>query len=137
MNGFGALRPSLERQEGRAAKGKQRLAAELARQSLDQAPAPAVERVVQPVARLGRFSECVPTRAPGHAGENDCAHAGEFADPFALRERNCAAWNKAGSPDGGEHSLDHKSRHTDGPERRRKGVFGFTRILATLVYIRT
>ena len=33
MNGFGALRPSLERQEGRPAKGKQRLAAELARQS--------------------------------------------------------------------------------------------------------
>ncbi len=110
MDGFGALSPSLERQKGRAAKGEQRLAAEFARQSLDQPPAPAVERIVQSVARLGRCRERVPTLAPDHAGENDCAYAGEFADPLAVRERDCAARNKAGSPDGGEHSLHALSR---------------------------
>ena len=54
---------------------------------LDQPPAPAVERVGKPVARLGRRGECLPALAPDHAGEHDRANVGEFADPLALRER--------------------------------------------------
>src|ERR1700677_603855 len=100
MNRFCALRPSLERQEWRPAKGKQRLAAELARQGLDQPPAPAVERVAEPVARLGTCREHVPALAPDHPGENDRADVGEFADPLALLEFERPARDEAGSPDG-------------------------------------
>src|SRR5580693_70852 len=100
MNRFCALRPSLERQEWRPAKGKQRLAAELARQALDQPPAPAVERVAEPVARLRTCRERIPAVAPDHAGEHDCADVREFADPLALLEFKRPARDEAGSHNG-------------------------------------
>ena len=56
MDGFGAARPLLERPEGRAAKGEERSRAELARHSLDNPPAPAVERMVQAVGGLRLLS---------------------------------------------------------------------------------
>src|ERR1700731_2270627 len=106
MDGFGAHRPSLERQKGRPAKWKQRLAAEFARQRLDHAPAPTVERMLETVARLRARGKCAPGVAPGHPGENDCANVSEFIGALALLLEQSAARSQAGSADGGEHSLN-------------------------------
>src|ERR1700722_5630709 len=137
MEGFCTLRPPLERQERRPAEGKQRLAAEFTRHAFDQPPPPAGERVGEPVAGLGRRRECLPAVAADHAGEHNCAHVGEFADPLALRQRERAARNETGPPEGSEHALNLSAGHADRPARRRQASLDFTRMSALLVYIRT
>src|SRR5580704_2389991 len=106
MDRFCSLRPSLERQKRWPAEWEERLAAEFARQALNQAPAPAVERIGEAVARLGRRDEGIPALAADHAGEHDRAHVGEFADPLAVLELERPARNEAGSLDGRKRSLD-------------------------------
>src|ERR1700722_6437135 len=106
MDRFCALRPSLERQKRWPAEWEQRSPAEFARQALNQAQAPAVERIGEAVARLGRRGEGPPALAPCHASENDRAHVGERAGPLALLELERPARNEAGSLDGRKRSLD-------------------------------
>ena len=137
MYRFGAPRPLLERPERGPAKGKQRLGAEFARQSLDHPPAPAVERIVQTVACFRRCDECAPAVAPGHAGKHDCANVSERADAFVVLELERAARNEAGSFDGGDYSLDVVAFHAGRPAHRRQIVFSSTHTSALLVYIRT
>ena len=59
MHRLRAPRPLLERPEGRSAEGEQGHRAEIARQRFDHPPAPAVERMVEPVA--------APRRSPANA----------------------------------------------------------------------
>jgi hypothetical protein len=94
MNRFGAHRPLLERPERRSAEREKRLRAEVARQSFDYPPAPAVERMVGPIARLRAGGERVPARAPGHAGKDDRPNIGKRALPLAVLESERAARNE-------------------------------------------
>ena len=106
MDRLGAPRPLLERPERRAAKGEQRFRAEFARQSLDHPPAPAVERIVQTVACLGRCGECAPALAPSNAGEHDRPNVRQLVNTVAISESARAARNEAGPLDGEKDGLD-------------------------------
>ena len=109
MDRLGPARPLLERPERRAAEGEEGRAAEFARQRLDHPPAPAVERIAQAVASLGRSGERAPALAPSHAGKDDRADAGERALLLAVFEPERAARNEAGSPDGANEFCDYSS----------------------------
>ena len=76
--------------------------AEITRKSFNDACAPAVQRMVDPVARLGAPRERAPPVASGHAGENDRANIRERDAPFALFEAHRSARYEAGLFDGGE-----------------------------------
>ena len=105
MHRLRAPRPLLERPEQRSAEGEQGERAEVARQSLDDAPTPTVERMVGAVSGLGAGGECGPAVAAGHAGENDRANAGEGAAPVFVGKKEGAARNEARLRDGGRDSL--------------------------------
>jgi ClpX C4-type zinc finger len=126
MDRFCSLRPSLERQKRWPAEWEQRSPAEFVRQALDQPPTPAVERIGEAVARLRRRGERIPALAADHAGEHDCAHVGEFADPLALVELARPARNEAGSLDGRKRSLDQFGA------LRHRGIAGFVRSYLTV-----
>jgi hypothetical protein len=106
MDGLGAPRPLLERQERRAAKGKERFRAKFKRETLDHPAAPAVERMIGSIARLGRGGEGFPALASGHADENDRANVAEVARPLARLEPQSPARNEASLRDRLENSLD-------------------------------
>jgi hypothetical protein len=76
--------------------------AEVVRKSFNDASAPAVQRMVDPVARLGAPRERAPPVASGHASENDRANIRERAAPFALFEAHRSARYEAVLFDGGE-----------------------------------
>ena len=138
MDGFGALRPSLERQEGRPAERKQRLARRV------RAPAPRsaagssgrAGRRARRSPRATRRTRSQPSRPTMPASTIVRMSASSPTRSLSSSEQR-AARNEAGSPDGGEHGLNLGAFHADRPARRRQGVFGFTRMSALLVYIRT
>src|SRR5271155_5343494 len=96
MNRLGAHRPLLERPEGRSVEWEKRLRAKVARQTFDQPSAPAVKRMVGPVARLRTGGERIPALAPGHARKHDRPHVRERASLLIAGEEESAARNKAG-----------------------------------------
>ncbi len=105
MDRLGAPRPLLERPERRPAEGEKRRRAEVARQPFDDAPAPAVERIVGAVARFRAGGERVRAAAADEAGKDDGANAGEVSEPLLLFQSQRAARNEARPGDGGQHSL--------------------------------
>jgi hypothetical protein len=100
MDGLGALRPLLEWPERRTAEGKERNRAEFARETLDDAAAPAVERIASAVPSLGRSGEGGPTLAPGETGEYDCANFSKLVALLVLSEKERAARDEARLHDG-------------------------------------
>ena len=111
MDRLGAPRPLLEGQVRRAAEGIERDRAEIARQCVDDAPAPPVERMLDAVARLVARGEGVPARAPGHADEDDRADVRERPCPLVVGETEGAARDEAGALDGGkDSSIDMRAR---------------------------
>jgi hypothetical protein len=91
----------LERPERRSAEGEQGKRAKIVRQRLDDAPTPAVERMVGAVARFGAIRECAPAFTARKAGENDGANVRKGAAPLFVGEKESAARNEARLRDGG------------------------------------
>jgi hypothetical protein len=76
MDGFGAHRPALERRIRRTFEGIEGPRPQSGRQRADDAPAPAVERMGAPVARLGRGGEGAPAPRSRGTDEDDRLDAG-------------------------------------------------------------
>ena len=106
MDRLGPPRPLLEGEVRWAAERIKRDRSEVLRQPVDDAPAPPVERMLCPVARLFARGESVPARASGHADEHDRADVRERALPLAVGKMERAACGKAGALDGREDGFD-------------------------------
>jgi len=90
MHRLGAHRPALKRPVRRAVERVESARAEPDRQRVDDAPAPAVERIGGAVPRLRRSRERRPAAPTGKADERDRRDVGERALSFAVVERKGA-----------------------------------------------
>jgi len=111
MNRLGALSPSLEGMEWRAAEREQGDRAEVARERFDDAPAPAVERMVGAVGRFGARRKYAPPLAARKTGENNRANVGKWAGPVGVLKPQRAARDEAGAGDGGQYGFKPYARH--------------------------
>ena len=95
MHRLRAPRPALKRPVRRTAERIERARAEFGRQRVDDAPAPAVERIGAAVLGFRRSGERRPAAPTGKADERDRRDVGELAVPLVVVEREGAVRGEA------------------------------------------